>query len=103
MKRRGNAKKWETQYAAILHAIRTGKFEVRDFYVQPTPRDNMNEISQAELESIIRTLAAAELASPHLPSIVASMGAICQYITRRHPLLVQVKFPKIFNAGPQNL
>ena len=69
----------------ILHAIQTGGFEVKAFYVQPTPRDNMNERSQAAFESIIRTLAAAELVSPHLPSNIGYFPyiAICQYISRR--------------------
>ena len=71
----------------ILHAIRTGGFEVKAFYVQPTPRDNMNESerSQAAFESIIRTLAAAELVSPHLPSDIGYLPyiSICQYISRR--------------------
>ena len=46
----------------------------------------MTERSQATHESIVRTLAAAEAVSPHLPSNVASLSAICQYISRRHSI-----------------
>ena len=69
----------------ILHAIQTGGFEVKAFYVQPTPRDNMDERSQAAFESIVRTLAAAELVTPHLPSNIGYSPyiGICQYISRR--------------------